>query len=66
MKIWARHIRAPRSFGEYGPSEDLLYRCTELGEAIELDIRVSEDTTRLIRVDMNENGVIDQGVDYSG
>jgi len=36
---------------------------TDLGQAIELDIRVPADTTPIIRVDVNQNGAIDKGLD---
>jgi len=36
---------------------------TDLGEAIELEIRVPADTTPIIKVDVNQNGVIDRDLD---
>jgi len=36
---------------------------TDLGQAIELDIRVPADATPIIRVDVNQNGAIDRGLD---
>jgi len=36
---------------------------TDLGQAIELDIRVPFDATAILRVDVNQNGAIDRGVD---
>lgn len=36
---------------------------TDLGQAIELDIRVPYDGTAIIRVDVNQNGAIDRGLD---
>jgi len=36
---------------------------TDLGQAIELDIRVPHDGTAIIRVDVNQNGAIDRGLD---
>jgi len=36
---------------------------TDLGQAIELDIRVPADTTPIIKVDVNQNGAIDKGLD---
>ncbi|MFI5089761.1 MAG: hypothetical protein ACHP7P_06855 [Terriglobales bacterium] len=36
---------------------------TDLGQAIELDIRVPADTIPIIKVDVNQNGAIDKGLD---
>jgi len=36
---------------------------TDLGQAIELDIRVPADTTPIIKVDVNQNGAVDKGLD---